>query len=110
MCCTPSRRITEPVKGNVLRSFLVDLGTRHGLKQVHSNFDKIHKKLDAAFVNAQSGNSEKLMGGIVGIWAKMCTDSILSEKLLKEGKVLFSTGEQSLNGLCRLSVEDHACP
>ena len=70
----------------------VDLGTRHGLKKVHSDFDKIHKKLDAAYVGAQSRHMEKLMGGIVGIWAKMCADSILRDKLFKEGKVPISVG------------------
>ena len=62
-----------------------DLGTRNGLKKVHTNFSDIFKKLDSAYVGAQRRSNEKLMGGIVGIWAKMCADAILRDKLFQEG-------------------------
>ena len=67
------------------RSVPVDLNTRSGLKKVHNNFPQIYRKLDAAYVGAQQRRLEKLMGGIVGIWAKMCSDSILRDKLFNEG-------------------------
>ena len=31
-------------------------------------------------------DKEKITGGIVGIWAKMCTDSILRNKLFEKGE------------------------
>jgi hypothetical protein len=31
-------------------------------------------------------DKEKITGGIVGIWAKMCTDSILMRKLFEKGQ------------------------
>lgn len=35
-------------------------------------------------------DKEKVTGGIVGIWAKMSTDSILRNKLFEKGKVLYA--------------------
>ncbi|TBU57428.1 hypothetical protein BD310DRAFT_821584 [Dichomitus squalens] len=64
---------------------LPDIGTRSGLKKVHANFNDIYRKLDSAYVGAQRRGNEKLMGGIVGIWAKMCADAILRDKLFDEG-------------------------
>ncbi|KAI0674593.1 hypothetical protein C8Q78DRAFT_1076212 [Trametes maxima] len=64
---------------------LPDLETRSGLKKVHAHFPEISKKLDTVYVAAQRRGNERLMGAIVGIWAKMCADSILRDKLFQEG-------------------------
>ena len=53
---------------------------------MHANFNDIYKKLDYVYTGAQERGNEKLMGGIVGIWAKMCADAILRDKLFHEGK------------------------
>ncbi|EPQ53631.1 hypothetical protein GLOTRDRAFT_63247 [Gloeophyllum trabeum ATCC 11539] len=62
---------------------LPDLTTRNGLKKVHANFDEVYRRLDEAYKNNQ-GN-ERVLGGIIGIWAKMCADSILRDKLFRAG-------------------------
>ncbi|CDO71187.1 hypothetical protein BN946_scf184845.g57 [Trametes cinnabarina] len=64
---------------------LPDLETRSGLKKVHNNFPEIAKKLDTVYSAAQKKGNERLMGGIVGVWAKMCADAILRDKLFHEG-------------------------
>ncbi|EIW55597.1 uncharacterized protein TRAVEDRAFT_73443 [Trametes versicolor FP-101664 SS1] len=64
---------------------LPDLGTRSGLKKVHAHFPEMSKKLDTMYIAAQKKGNERLMGGIVGVWAKMCADSILRDKLFQEG-------------------------
>ncbi|KAI0371333.1 hypothetical protein BV20DRAFT_1035333 [Pilatotrama ljubarskyi] len=66
---------------------LPDLGTRSGLKKVHMNFPDISKKLDTVYVAAQRRQNERLMGAVVGVWAKMCADAILRDKLFHEGLV-----------------------
>ncbi|KAH9849548.1 hypothetical protein C2E23DRAFT_870488 [Lenzites betulinus] len=72
---------------NVLCDYLElpDLETRSGLKKVHLQFGEISKKLESLYVAAQKRGTERLMGGIVGIWAKMCADAILRDKLFQEG-------------------------
>ncbi|TFK49399.1 hypothetical protein OE88DRAFT_1662959 [Heliocybe sulcata] len=62
---------------------LPDLTTRSGLKRVHANFDSIYRRLDKAY-NDYSDN-ERILGGIIGIFAKMCTDAILRDKLFRAG-------------------------
>ena len=60
-----------------------DIGTRSGLKKVHARFAEIHKTLDNAYT--KSAGNDKIMGGIVGIWAKMSADALLRDKLLQQG-------------------------
>ena len=63
---------------------------------MHTNFNDIYKRLDYAYTGAQERGNEKLMGGIVGIWAKMCADAILRDKLFHEGeRVCTSTSRSS---------------
>ncbi|OSD02695.1 hypothetical protein PYCCODRAFT_1389936 [Trametes coccinea BRFM310] len=64
---------------------LPDLETRSGLKKVHANFADISKKLDTVYTAGQKKGNERLMGAIVGIWAKMSADAILRDKLFQEG-------------------------
>lgn len=78
------RFITTGLKPGYLRHGL-DLGTRSGLKKVHAHFPEMSKKLDSMYIAAQKKGNERLMGGIVGVWAKMCADSILRDKLFQEG-------------------------
>ena len=77
----------------------VDLSTRSGLKKVHAHFNDIYKKLDCAYVGAQRRGNEKLMGGIVGVWAKMCADAILRDKLFHEGTSSRETHGPALTGV-----------
>ncbi|KAI0672651.1 hypothetical protein C8Q78DRAFT_1020664 [Trametes maxima] len=62
-----------------------DLTTRHGLKRVHARFNDIYRRLDATYSRAQKKGNVKVMGGVVGIMAKMCADSILRDKLFQKG-------------------------
>ncbi|KAF9819414.1 hypothetical protein IEO21_02157 [Rhodonia placenta] len=64
---------------------LPDITRRSGLKKVHAHFNEIYKKLNDVYTK-NLGN-DKIMGGIVGIWAKMFADSILRDRLFKEGLV-----------------------
>ncbi|KAI1791760.1 hypothetical protein LXA43DRAFT_1181643 [Ganoderma leucocontextum] len=64
---------------------LPDLTTRHGLKKAHARFNEIYEKLDAAYTSAERNGNEKVMGGIVGIMAKMCADALLRDKLFDKG-------------------------
>ena len=56
---------------------------RSGLKKIHHNFPEISKKLNDAY-RSNAGN-EKIVGGIVAIWAKMCVDAVLRNRLVDEG-------------------------
>ncbi|TFY59068.1 hypothetical protein EVJ58_g6015 [Rhodofomes roseus] len=88
---------------------LPDLTTRSGLKKAHARFNEISKKLDAAYTKG-AGN-EKIMGGIVGIWAKMSADALLRDKLFKAGLVskmmplvdMPSTRHIGLQALCNVT-------
>jgi hypothetical protein len=60
---------------------LPPLNTRKGLKQLHADFDTLYGRLDAAYKMYEKEGKEMVMGGIVGIFAKMCTDSLLRNKL-----------------------------
>lgn len=71
-----------------IQPITLDLETRSGLKKVHANFEDIQKKLEATF-SKYDGN-EKVKGGIVGIWARMCVDAILRDKLFKAGKPVYT--------------------
>lgn len=62
-----------------------DLTTRHGLKKAHARFNEIYEELDAAYTSAQRKGNEKIMGGVVGIMAKMCADALLRDKLFDKG-------------------------
>ncbi|CAL1708906.1 unnamed protein product [Somion occarium] len=64
---------------------LPDMNRRSGLKKVHVNFPQIYRKLDDAFAQAKTLGNDKVMGGIVCIWAKMSVDARLRNKLFKEG-------------------------
>ncbi|KAF8962295.1 hypothetical protein BDZ97DRAFT_1663105 [Flammula alnicola] len=62
---------------------LPDLTSRNGLKKVHANFEAIYSKMDRVYET--NLEDVKIRGGIVGIFAKMCVDSILRNKLFEKG-------------------------
>jgi hypothetical protein len=62
----------------------LDIATRSGLKKVHANFEAIYRRLDKAY--QKYSDNEKIAGGIIGIYAKMCVDSILRDKLFAKGQ------------------------
>ena len=64
--------------------FIQDLSTRSGLKKVHANFSSIYSKLEKAYEQSARDNY-KIKGGVVGIVAKMCVDSLLRNKLFGKG-------------------------
>ncbi|KAI0340351.1 hypothetical protein BDW22DRAFT_414867 [Trametopsis cervina] len=89
---------------------LPDLDKRSGLKKYHANFDQIHQNLENAY-NKYIDN-EKVTGGIVGIWAAMCADVILRNRLVKAGLVekmlpLFDKKSTRYVGLQALSTVTH---
>jgi len=65
----------------------IDLTTRSGLKKVHTNFERIYNRIDNAYQRDLA--NYKIRGGIVGIFAKMCVDSILRNKLFEKGMFSF---------------------
>ena len=67
----------------IYRTDLADLTTRNGLKKIHRDFDAIYRRLDRLY--DKNSTNEKIVGGVVGIYAKMCADSILRDKLFKAG-------------------------
>jgi len=71
-----------------------DLTTRRGLKKVHADFTRIYDRTNAMYNN--NLDKEKITGGIVGIWAKMSTDSILRNKLFEKGEFGVHPPPQSL--------------
>ncbi|KAL0060710.1 hypothetical protein AAF712_012490 [Marasmius tenuissimus] len=62
---------------------LPELTTRSGLKKVHTNFDAIFRRLNQA--SEEYSDNDKVVAGIIGIYAKMCADSILRNKLFDKG-------------------------
>ncbi|KAJ7098295.1 hypothetical protein C8R44DRAFT_811280 [Mycena epipterygia] len=62
---------------------LPDIATRSGLKKVHANFESIHRRLDKAYTRHAS--NVRIQGGIVGIYARLCVDSILRNKIFQRG-------------------------
>ncbi|TCD65202.1 hypothetical protein EIP91_002988 [Steccherinum ochraceum] len=64
---------------------LPDLNKRSGLKKIHSNFSEIYRKLNNAYTSHSV--NEKIIGGIVAIWAKMCVDAVLRNRLVREGLI-----------------------
>lgn len=79
------QRVRELRVAGLRQNIVSDLTTRSGLKRIHARFSEIFKKLDNAYT-ANLGN-EKIMGGIVGIWAKMSADALLRDKLFRAGTV-----------------------
>ncbi|KAH9941110.1 uncharacterized protein BXZ73DRAFT_42148 [Epithele typhae] len=91
---------------------LPDLTTRHGLKKVHAHFDRLYSRLDSAFVTAEKRGIERAMGGIVGIWSKMCADAILRDKLFQKGLLsrimpILNIDSTRLMGLNALALVTH---
>ncbi|OJA09700.1 hypothetical protein AZE42_05563 [Rhizopogon vesiculosus] len=72
---------------NVLCEFLQlpDLSKRSGLKKIHANFNEIYHNIDDVYV--VNVTNEKITGGIIGIYTKMCADAILRDKLFQKGLV-----------------------
>ncbi|PPQ78318.1 hypothetical protein CVT25_011689 [Psilocybe cyanescens] len=62
---------------------LPDLTSRSGLKKVHANFNPIFARIES--VCHKNPQNYKIRGAIVGIFAKMCVDSLLRDKLFEKG-------------------------
>uniref|UniRef100_A0A8H7XS32 ARM repeat-containing protein n=1 Tax=Psilocybe cubensis TaxID=181762 RepID=A0A8H7XS32_PSICU len=62
---------------------LPDLTSRTGLKQVHTKFNTVFAKIEDVY--QRNPQNYKLRGGIIGIFAKMCVDSLLRDKLFEKG-------------------------
>ncbi|KAJ7728782.1 hypothetical protein B0H16DRAFT_1677160 [Mycena metata] len=57
--------------------------TRNGLKRVHANFENIYGRLEKTYT--RSASDVRVKGGIAGIYARMCVDSILRTMLFRKG-------------------------
>ncbi|KAF7348541.1 Bin3-type SAM domain-containing protein [Mycena venus] len=70
---------------NILCDYLElpDISTRSGLKKVHANFDSIYRRLDKLYT--RSADNVRIKAGICGIYARLCVDSILRNKLFERG-------------------------
>lgn len=79
-----STTLTQKLCPNAALLFL-DLNTRRGLKKVYNSFDTYYKRLEA--VHARYGEYPRIRAGIFGIYAKMCNDSLLRNKLFDKGMV-----------------------
>ncbi|KAF9480920.1 hypothetical protein BDN70DRAFT_855949 [Pholiota conissans] len=62
---------------------LPDLATRSGLKKVHTNFNMIYARIDNFY--EKNLHNDKIRGAIIGIYAKMCVDALLRNKLFDKG-------------------------
>ncbi|KZS97222.1 hypothetical protein SISNIDRAFT_406281, partial [Sistotremastrum niveocremeum HHB9708] len=63
-----------------------DLSSRHGFKQLHKNFAAAFSRLDQCWNKYQGTyGSKHVMGGIVTVYGRMATDSILRNQLHKSG-------------------------
>lgn len=66
----------------------LDLSTRKGYKKVYEEFDVIYRRMDLLYISASSDfteGNEKILGGLVGIWTKFCTDAVLRNRLVRAG-------------------------
>lgn len=79
---------------------LPDMSTRSGLKKVHADFNVIYGRIDS-FYQRNLGNT-KIRGAIVGVYAKMCIDAILRDKLFNKGNRLATVLVSPLIGFRRL--------
>lgn len=70
---------------NVSCSHKPDLSTLRGLRQALSEVDRLHAALDAFRQLAKRRNNPQLVAAVASILIRMCTDSILKEKLFKRG-------------------------
>ena len=57
--------------------------TLSGLKKVHTNFETIYNRINVVY--EKNTNNDKIRGAIIGIFAKMCVDSLLRNKLFDKG-------------------------
>ncbi len=57
--------------------------TRSGLKKVHANVETIYNRINVVY--EKSTSNDKIKGAIIGIFAKMCVDSLLRNKLFDKG-------------------------
>lgn len=80
----PSKSPVTRIEFGDLEYIEPDFETRSGMKTIHANFPEIQEKLEGAY-NKYNGN-EKVMSGIVGIWARMSVDSILRDRLFRRGQ------------------------
>ncbi|KDQ56093.1 hypothetical protein JAAARDRAFT_195313 [Jaapia argillacea MUCL 33604] len=65
---------------------LPDMTTRKGLKKLHANFPEVHQRLNEVLRHSKKTHDAKVMGGLVGIFAKMCSvDTILQDQILEAG-------------------------
>lgn len=64
---------------------ITDLSTRRGLRKALTEIDRIYAELEAFRQLAKRRNSSQLLAAVVSILIKMCTDSIIKEKLFERG-------------------------
>ncbi|KAF8503927.1 hypothetical protein JB92DRAFT_2970109 [Gautieria morchelliformis] len=60
-----------------------DLRTRSGLRKIHRSFPDIYQRLSSCY--RDNAEQDAVKGTIITIYARMCTDSLLRDKLFNEG-------------------------
>ncbi|KLO16152.1 hypothetical protein SCHPADRAFT_870193 [Schizopora paradoxa] len=84
-----------------------DVTTRSGLKLIHKDFEAVHGRLDSVF--ALFVNNDAIANGVIAIYAKMCADNILKDRLFF-GKDILSDIMPLLNRkACRLVALQALC-
>lgn len=73
-----------------------DFNLRSGLKKVLINFDPTYEKMMQLY--NQDESDWRIRGGIVGIFSKLCVDSLLRNKLFEKGESSNWTFTQLNNG------------
>ncbi|EIN09025.1 hypothetical protein PUNSTDRAFT_68270 [Punctularia strigosozonata HHB-11173 SS5] len=77
------------------------LTKRRGLKQIHENFETLYGRLDAVYKVYEEEGKEMVLGGIIGIFAKMCSDALLRDKLFEKGTLLLRMMSLLDSDVCR---------
>ncbi|KAF8582529.1 hypothetical protein K439DRAFT_142344 [Ramaria rubella] len=60
-----------------------DLGTRSGLRKVHRSFPEVYQRLSTCY--RENSQHHAVQGAIITIYARMCADSLLRDKLFNKG-------------------------
>ena len=68
---------------HLLFTYFLDLESRAGLKQIHKTFPEVYQRLRTSY--RDNSQHPGVQGIIATIYARMCNDALLRNKLFKEG-------------------------
>ncbi|KLO05720.1 hypothetical protein SCHPADRAFT_714482 [Schizopora paradoxa] len=84
-----------------------DISSRSGLKAIHKDFANIYDRLDKTYTTFRS--SDAIIGCIIAIYAKMCADTILRDRLFQEKDLLSKIMKLLEKSACRLTALQALC-